>query len=80
MHNIRNQLLEVTLPEGALAVGKTLLDLELPEDVLVVLVRRGSRFLVPKGATQVMAFDALLVVTESRSLAELRTLLVGGIS
>ncbi|MGZ3683216.1 MAG: potassium/proton antiporter [Bdellovibrionota bacterium] len=76
MANIRNNLVEVAMNEGARAVGKSLLELGLPEDVLVVLLRRGTRFLVPKGGTIVEPSDILLVVTESRSLNELRELLV----
>src|SRR5262249_16694883 len=52
--NLKNSLHELTLTPGARAVGKSLLDLRLPKDVLVVLIQRRGDILVPRGGTEIL--------------------------
>lgn len=54
-------------------IGKALRELELPEGVLVALVRRQGRFLVPRGGTVLEAGDRLTILggeTEIRLLRQ----------
>lgn len=60
--NFRSLLEEIELPEGCHASGKTLIDLDLPTDVLIVLISRGDQFIMPNGATQLLENDKILVM------------------
>ncbi len=51
------------VPESA-AVGRRVSELGLPEDALIVLIRRGDRFLVPKGGTTIEPYDTVTVIAE----------------
>ena len=41
--------------------------LQLPSKALVILIKRGDEYIVPKGATEVMAGDYLLLVSEAQT-------------
>ena len=47
-----------------LAGGSLLMELDLREEELVILVRRGDRYMVPKGKLELAVGDILLIVSE----------------
>ncbi len=55
---------------GASFIGKTLAALGLPPGALVLLIRRDGKFLVPYGKTEILAYDALMVLGSRETLAE----------
>jgi len=46
----------------------------LPETALIVLIRRGVEFVVPRGSTMLEEGDNLLVLAESTDLSKLKAL------
>ena len=54
----------IVLTERHLAEGNTLRDMSLPEGSLVMLIKRGDRYMVPNGTRRLIAGDKLLVITE----------------
>ena len=60
--NFRSLLQEIELPQACPASGKTLIELNLPTDVLIVLISRGDQFIMPNGATQLLENDKILVM------------------
>lgn len=46
--------------------GNRLMDLDLADDELVILVRRGDDYLVPKGKLEIHVQDVLLIVSEQK--------------
>ena len=72
--NLRNKLIEVTVPRSSQALGKSLLELKLPNDVLIVLIQRAGDVIVPRGATHLLEGDMLLILAETRSTEEIRAL------
>lgn len=64
---IREQTIEVRVTEDMAPAGTKLCDLSLPLQSLVMLLRRGEEYLVPKGHTEVLPGDYLLIVSEDRS-------------
>lgn len=60
--NINSRLVEFHVPAHSPVVGRSLVQLALPRDVLVVLIRRGDESLVPNGATVFEANDRLLLL------------------
>jgi cell volume regulation protein A len=65
--NMTNDLIEVTIQENSQADGRQILDLNLPADVLVVLIGRGSDMIVPRGATILEAGDRVLMMVNRPS-------------
>jgi mannitol/fructose-specific phosphotransferase system IIA component (Ntr-type) len=52
-------------------IGVTLRDLQLPQDTLVVAIRRGNRLIVPRGDTIVESGDALTLIGEPEAVRAL---------
>ena len=73
--NLRNSLIEVMVSPTSIAAGKSLLEIELPKDVLVTLIERQGAILVPRGGTQLEPGDSLLVLGGGRTAEEVRVLL-----
>lgn len=65
---------EFEILPGSKADGKRVMDLGLPPNVLVLLIRRGREFLVPGGQTSLQARDTLLVLAEREALDSARSL------
>ncbi len=75
--DLDSDLVEIVVPAGSPVVGKKILELPLPDPVLVVLISRGGRFLVPRGATHVLDGDRLLLLADEASLTRVERLLRG---
>lgn len=75
--DLKNELVEVPVPEGSPVTGRTLIELKLPAGALIVLIRRGDETFVPGGGTQIVAGDTLLVLAERDALARTRALVLG---
>lgn len=54
----------LTLTEQSLAGGNTLRDMNLPAGSLVMMIRRGSRYIVPNGTRRLQPGDTLLIIKE----------------
>jgi cell volume regulation protein A len=62
------------LPNMA-AAGKSIAELELPRDVLILLIRRNEGFVVPRGHTRIAPYDTLMVMAEPGGLRVAREIL-----
>lgn len=60
-------LTTLTLTDSDLAAGNTLRDMNLPAGSLVMMVRRGEKYMVPNGALILKAGDSLLIIKEEDS-------------
>jgi cell volume regulation protein A len=74
--NTRSETREFDILPGTVAVGKAIAELGLPTDVLVLLIRRGKDFVVPRGQTRIEPYDTLLVLAEPASLQATRSVLL----
>jgi cell volume regulation protein A len=59
---LANDLLELVIPTGAGVAGRSIVDLHLPDEVLVVLIGRGNETVVPRGSGQLQAGDRVLMI------------------
>lgn len=66
---------EFELTPDSAAVGRRVMDLKLPANVLILLIRRGRKFLVPTGQTKLEPYDTLLVLAEPGPLQATRDIL-----
>ncbi len=64
---LANDVTELTIPPGSAVIGRQIVELHLPDDVLVVLIGRGDDTLVPRGSVQLQADDRLLLLAPAAS-------------
>jgi cell volume regulation protein A len=69
---LSSELRELTIPQGCSIAGRAIVDMELPAELLIVLIARGQDFLVPNGNTVVRSGDKLLVLSEREVLAQVQ--------
>ena len=62
---IKSSMSEITVNESMLDHGRHLMDLSLPDNTLVVMIKRGDRYFVPKGKTRLHIDDKLLVISDN---------------
>jgi len=74
----RNDLREFPVTEESSANGKSIVELELPEGVLVVLVERNESLVVPRGGTILQAGDLVICFAERDKVSTLHALFDGG--
>ena len=65
-----NQLAEFTIGTDSDLDGKVIRELRLPHGVFVLMIRRGAKYLVPRGNTVIRAGDCLSVLATPTHLAE----------
>lgn len=75
---VKSVTTEITVNQRALLFGNTLMEMPLPENTIVVLVRRGDKYFVPTGQTPLMENDRLLIITDDHA-ALLQTLVNMGL-
>lgn len=61
------QLRTIVLTDSDLINGNTLREITLPEGGLVMMIRRGDRYIVPDGRRKLHPGDTLLIISESES-------------
>jgi cell volume regulation protein A len=71
-------LVDFLVPYGKGVAGKTLVDLKMPKDSLVVLINRNERFFIPTGDTNLEEGDVLLVLVNAQNLPIVRQILTKG--
>lgn len=71
-HVLSKNMTYVRIPEDSVAITKSIVDLKLPNDLLIVLIERGEEVIIPRGATQLAANDKLMILAEKDSLKLLK--------
>lgn len=67
---IKAALTEVDIIEGGARDGALLKDVKLPEKTLVMMIRRGDKYIVPNGSTTLHRGDKLLLISEEVQVQE----------
>ena len=62
---VKSIMSEITITRDMLSAGDYLINLPLPENTLVVLVKRFGRFFVPNGCSQLFENDQLLIISDN---------------
>lgn len=61
---IKSAMTEILITEETLKHGKNLMEMPLPDKTLAVMVKRGKKYFVPTGQTELHANDVLLVISD----------------
>ncbi|HLR31651.1 MAG TPA: potassium/proton antiporter [Fodinibius sp.] len=70
-------LKEVEVVGNDYAIGKQILELGLPDNVLITLINREGKFTVPRGSMTIQEKDKLLILSDKKDVNEIRKLLKG---
>ncbi len=62
---IKSAMSEIEVSENFLSDGNHLMNLDLPDNTLVVMVKRENHFFIPRGNTKLAVGDKLLVITDN---------------
>ena len=66
----KSELKELAVPPDSPMAGKAIVELNLPEDFLVVLIARQNEFLMPGGGTIIEAGDTLLALADTQTFEQ----------
>lgn len=72
------RLLEYRLDSGSALVGQQLAGLQFPPGSLIVAVRRGDTFFIPRGDTQLTIGDKFVIMGTSEAIAEVQRRVMPG--
>lgn len=61
---IKSAMTEIIITKETLQYGKNLMEMPLPDNTLAVMVKRGDKFFVPTGQTELYIDDKLLVISD----------------
>jgi cell volume regulation protein A len=75
--NLKNELLEITIPSHSEVVGKQIVEIGLPPGTLIVLVSRNGECFAPGGGTVLAGHDSVLLFAERADLPRIRSILEG---
>jgi potassium/hydrogen antiporter len=70
-----SDLVEIVVSEGSYAVGRRIVDLNLPTGALIILIHRQGEFHVPNGGTVLEVEDRMMVLVDQESLEEVQEIL-----
>lgn len=62
---IDTSLTDLTVTDGMLANGAKLADMKLPKGTLVMIIKRGSNYIVPNGSIELQTGDKLLLISDT---------------
>jgi cell volume regulation protein A len=65
--SLKSLLTEILIPHGCKIIGKPLVELGLPDTILISLIRRKGKYLIPNGSTTIEPEDKLFVISEDKS-------------
>lgn len=58
---IGTNLLEITVQNNSGIANKAIMDSNIPEDILIVMIKRNKEVLIPNGSTQILPQDVLVI-------------------
>lgn len=67
---IKSYMSEISIKDEYLANGSRLMDLNVPDNTLIAMVRRGENFFIPRGNTELHVGDKILVITDDEDSLE----------
>ncbi len=62
--DMKSYMSEISIKEEYLANGSRLMDLNVPDNTLIAMVRRDDQFFIPRGNTELSVGDEILVITD----------------
>ena len=73
--NSDTDLVDLIIPYDADVVGRSIVEIGMPRDSLIVLITRNEQFIVPSGGTVLEEGDTILALVNKENLPEVRSIL-----
>ncbi|HTE30954.1 MAG TPA: potassium/proton antiporter [Chryseolinea sp.] len=64
--DFRSELIELDIPATSPAIGKAVMQLDLPKNALIVLIHRDGKYITANGETEIRPFDHLLLMADTK--------------
>jgi cell volume regulation protein A len=71
----KSELKEIIIPPHSCADGKTIVELKLPQEFLIILIARKNEFILPNGGILLQAGDVLIALSNQESYRHVERLL-----
>lgn len=55
---------EIVVASESKAVNRKIVDLEFPESTIIAMIKRGGKFIIPSGSTEILPLDTLVVLSD----------------
>jgi len=68
---IRSDMQRIVLADGSAAAGKRIVELNIPDKVNILALKRKDVFIAPNGSTKLLQGDVLYVLSEDKPSLEL---------
>ena len=75
--SIRTGLAEIMIPPTSRAAGKQIVELELPKEVVIMMIARDKYAFIPTGRSFIHPHDKLLVFADTEMLRETMKIIDG---
>lgn len=69
-------MIELSIPENSKSIGKEIVDLKIPKEILIVLITREGQYLVPSGETVIQTDDKILMLVNKNTVKEVEPILI----
>lgn len=70
--NPQKDMTHITVPRWSMLLGKSIIELALPVDLLIVLIERGGKTVIPRGGTILEVNDKLYVLGDQLAIKDLK--------
>jgi cell volume regulation protein A len=77
VEGVDTELVDLIVPFHSAVAGKSIVELSLPQDSLIVLISRNDSFVVPSGGTILQEGDTALVLVNKNNLPAVREIFEG---
>lgn len=74
VEGVDTELVDMIVPYNSECAGKSIVELALPQDSLIVLISRDDNFIVPSGGTILQEGDTVLVLVNKTNLPAIRAI------
>lgn len=68
----KNDMLDIVIPYGSSAAGKSLAELNLPSESLITVIYRNDDYVVPSGSTVLEEGDTILILINKNNIEQVR--------
>lgn len=69
---VGSELVEINITKDDAVVGKRLNEFKIPENCVIVSIQRGMKLVIPRGSTQLLADDRLIMLTGEGTIETLK--------
>ena len=73
--SFQSELVEVRVEHGSAMVGKKIVELKIPQSVLIILIYRNGKYFAPNGSTVIEENDGLTLMSENDADIGIMTLM-----